>query len=280
MARKKRKIGFYSITVNDGNVQECWDNALDYLNRLEPTDKRRNIIGDKFGLLDSITLFNQTLRKQMIFKSATSNFRPPLIDRNTVAERESPKTLGEGEINKTHLISKVVDGELIVVLEKTINGLSIKQILNYINSFTETFSIPFSFNYELIVKENFIGEVNSLARINAAEVFVDKQLLGSDALNYSGRINSVKHEVMISIKAVNRESITDFVTDIYAKLNGGSREINRIRITGRNEDNNVVVLNTDVIERQEWVSPNVDDNTGEVVSSELLEQMEGVMNNF
>lgn len=282
MPRKKRKIGFYYLTINDENldINQSFVQVVNHINNLQPVDKRKSIAGSKFGLLDTLRQYNNNIRYQLIFKSATNNFRPPLLDRDTVVERDSPKTLGEGETNKTHLISKAIGGELIVIVEKFMDGLSIKQIVNYLNSFSRTFAQPYHFGYESIVKDDFLEEVNALARITAAEMYVDKQLLGSEALDYSERINSVKHEIVISVKARNRESISDFARDIYARLNGGQQEIRRIKITGRNDDNNVVVLNTDVIERQEWVNPNINEDTGEILSNELLDEMEAVMFNF
>ena len=41
-----------------------------------------------------------------------------------------------------------------------------------------------------------------------------------------------------------------------------------------------MVLNTDRIERQEYVNPEINDNTGEIISDQLLSEMEGVIFNL
>lgn len=282
MARKKRKIGFYYITVNDAamDLQTCFVNTLSIVNQLPNTDRRRTIIGSKFGYLDSISSFNNNIRHQLIFKSATNNFRPPLLDRNTVNERDSPKTINEGETHKTHVVTKSINGDLIMIVETSRDGLSIRQIINYLNSFSRTIANPYHFHAEMIIKDDFLEELNGLNRVVSAEIHVDKQMLGSDALNYSERINPVKHEIVVSVKAKNRDNIADFARDVYGSFTGGNQEIRRIRLTGKSDDNNVVVLNTDRIERQEYVNPEIDDTTGEILSDQLLEEMEVVMFNF
>lgn len=282
MAYKTRKIGFYYIAISDdaSDLQTRYLETLEHIRQLDKADRRRSIVGDKFGYLDTISSFNNNERHQLIFKSATNNFRPPLLDRNTVIERDSPKTISEGEIHKTHLISKIIGGDLIVIVESYRDGVSIKQIIKYLNSFAERLPNSCHFQEEMIVKDDFLEEVNALDRVTAAEIYVDKQLLGSDALNYSERINSVKHEVVISAKAKNRDSISDFARDVYALLSGGEQRIKRIRLQGRNNDNNLVVINTDRIERKEYVTADIDDNTGEILTPQLLQEMEVVMFNF
>ena len=52
------------------------------------------------------------------------------------------------------------------------------------------------FGYETIAKDDFLEEINALSRITCADVFVDKQLLGGDSLNYSERLSSIKHEII------------------------------------------------------------------------------------
>lgn len=282
MARKKRKIGFYYISVrNDAlDLQSCYLNVINHINQLDKIGRKKIITGSKFGLLDTISSFNNNERHQLIFKSATNNFRPPLLDRYTITERDSPKTISEGETHKTHLISKMINGDLIVIIENYRDGVNIKQIIKYLNSFSENLPNPCHFRAEMIVKNNFLEEMNALDRVIAAEIYVDKQLLGSEALNYSERINSVKHEVVISAKAKNRDSIADFARDIYGVFSGSEQRISRIRLTGKNNDNNLIIINTDRIERQEYVDPEIDENTGEILTAKLLEEMEVVIFNF
>jgi hypothetical protein len=277
-----RKIGFYYFTVNDAemDLHDCFVNTLNVIEQLSNLDRKRTIVGNKFGYLDTIASFNNNRRHQLVFKSATNNFRPPLLDKDTVNERDSPKSITEGETHKTHLVSKMVNGDLIVILESYRDGLTIRQVVNYLNSFSSDIENPYHFHAEMILKDDFLEELNGLERVVSAEIYVDKQLLGSETLNFSERINPVKHEVVLSVKALNRDNIVDFARDLYGKFTGGRQEIRRIRLKGKSEDNSVVILNTDRIERQEYVHPGIDGNTGEIITDELLEAMEGIMFNF
>lgn len=188
----------------------------------------------------------------------------------------------EGETQKTHLITKAINGDLIIILEKHQAGMTIQQIKSYLNFFASFLEVEtqISFDFETIAKDNFLEEIESLSRVVSADVYVDKQLLGSEVLDYSERTSTVKHEVVVSVKAKNRDSISDFARDVYAKLNSGQNSIQRLRVVGRNNENNIVKINTDFIERQEYVNPTVNQVTGEIRTSDLFNEMEAVLQNF
>ena len=284
MATKTRKIGFYYLTLVSGelSISDALNQTLNYINNLQKVDRNRTIKNPKFGFLDTINSNTGNTKHKLIFKSASHSFRPPLVHRDTIAERESPKSMEEGETQKTHLITKAINGDVIVILEKHQQGLTINQIKYYLNYFAMFLELesPIRFDFETIAKDNFLEEIENLSRVVSADVYVDKQLLGSEVLDYSERTSTVKHEVVVSIKAKNRDTISDFARDVYAKLNSGQNSIQRLRVVGRNNENNVVKLNTDFIERQEYVRPNINQVTGEIRTSDLFNEMESVLQNF
>ncbi|MCT4235855.1 hypothetical protein [Elizabethkingia miricola] len=61
---------------------------------------------------------------------------------------------------------------------------------------------------------------------------------------------------------------------------GGKSEITKLRIVGRNDDNNEVVLKTDFIERQEYITAEVSDRTGEVSSTDIFIEINAAMDTF
>ncbi|WP_369769367.1 hypothetical protein [Flavobacterium sp. WC2416] len=284
MTSKPRRIGFYYLTLvsGDNNVENAFNETLNHINSLPKLERNITIKNPKFGFLESINSNTQSTIHKIIIKSASHSFRPPLIHRNTIIERESPKSMEEGETQKTHLITKAINGDVIVILEKHQAGLTIQQVKHYLNSFAFSVDsdVPVRFDFEAIAKDNFLEEIESMSRIISADVYVDKQLLGSEVLDFSERTNTVKHEVIISVKAKNKDNIFDFTRDVYAKLNGGHNEIQRLRVVGRNTDNNVVKINTDFIERQEYVKPRRNEVTGEISTDDLFEEMETVLSNF
>jgi len=284
MPRKKRKIVFHYLTLEKGDleIQDALNQTLEKIDSLNNTERKLNITGSKFGLIDSMNTFNEGTRHQVIFKSASHSFRPPLLDSVTVNERDSPKRIEEGEILKTHFVTKVINGDIIVILERFLGSISMRQAVEYLNHFANEIEIEerIKFGYETIAKDDFLEEINKMTRVTCADVYVDKQLLGSDSLDYSNRLSSVKHEVMISVKAKNRDSISEFANDMFAQFNGGENSVRRLRIIGRNDDNNEVKINTDFIERQEYVMPNIDDSTGEILSEEILQEIEIALRNY
>lgn len=286
MATKKRKIGFYYLTLspneNEVEILDALNLVLTYINDLEKVDRKKTLTGKKFGLLDNINSDRDRTKHKLLFKSATHSFRPPLIDRTTVEERVSPKTINEGEIHKTHLIAKAINGDIIIVLEKHFDAMTINQIVDYLNYYSLQLDEEnqFRFSSETIAKDDFLEEINDLNRIVSADVYVDKQVLGGDALNFSERINTVQHEIIVSVKAKRLGSIRDFTRDIYAVFNGGQQSVNKIRLIGRNDDNNIVTINTDLIERQEYVMTTVNDVTGEIVSRELFVEIDTILRNY
>jgi len=286
MATKKRKIGFYYLTLsvneNDIDIQNALNSTLENLNDLERIDRKKTISGKKFGLLDNINSNRERSKHKLLFKSATHSFRPNLIDKSTVEERPNPKTIDEGETQKTHLIIKYINGDIIIALERHFQGMSIKQIVDYLNHFATQFDEEnsFKFAFETILKDDFLEEIEGLSRVVSADIFVDKQVLGGDALNFSERINTVQHEIVVSVKAKRLDTIKDFTRDIYALFNGGQQSVNKIRLIGRNNDNNIVTINTDLIERQEYVMATVNDITGEIVTSELFIELDTVLHNY
>lgn len=287
MARKKRKIGFYYLTISTDQIDKlvAFNEVVSFLNNLPKTDRKFNLGDNKFCLLDSLNSFQNNSRHRITFKSATHSFRPNLIHQQTVNERESPKQLEEGEVEKNHIIIKAINGDLIVVFEKHFDGIGIGHFVKYLNNFNshverEDSSIRFTFGYEIIVKDDFLEEIANLSRVVSAEIYIDKQILGGEALNFSNRTTQIKQEVVVSVKANNKSSISEFATDIYAQFNGGSNRISKIRLVGRNHDNNEVVIKTDFIERQEFINPEMNLETGEISTQDIFTEMEVVLLNI
>lgn len=281
MRRTTRKIKFYYLTVNEGNIISVFDSVISYINSLPNTERKYNLGDNKFCFLESYQV-NGTQSK-IIMKSAKHSFRPNLIHRDTVEERENPKRIEEGECEKSHIVTKFTRNAICLILDVHRGGITIRQLVKYLNEFGRNVNIGgilVNFGYEIVVDEDFLAELNNLDRVTCAEVIMDKQILGSDALNYSNRINQVKQNITLTVKAERGGNIIDSVTDIYHRFRGGSERIDRIRIVGRNDENNEVKLSTDFIERQEWIQASINEETGEISSSEVFSEMESVLRGF
>ena len=120
---------------------------------------------------------------------------------------------------------------------------------------------------------NFLTELERLNRTVQAEVYFDKQLLGSDALNFSERTLSIRKNIMLTVKANPRDSITEFGVDLWNKVNRQDSLVSRIRIKGTNDESNNVILDSDMMSRKEYVTVDLNQETGEVNSIQLLSEM-------
>ena len=261
------------------------EEVLDYISNI--TDNRNRyyeLKSGKFCFIDSISKEsideNVTLYKG-VCKSARNEFRPNLINKKTGTERKNPKELSEGDIELTHFLIKIskFDKEAYLLLERNHNGVSHLNFTNYINEFTTKYlkqngqAKDFSIIRMDVLTNNFLTELERLNRTVQAEVYFDKQLLGSEALNFSERTLSIRKNIMLTVKANPRDSITEFGVDLWNKVNRQDSLVSRIRIKGTNDESNNVILDSDMMSRKEYVTVDLNQETGEVDSIQLLSEM-------
>lgn len=288
---KKVKITFHSLEKKEWNKENqegdntpfyMIENVLDYINDI-PDRKQRfyELKSGKFCFIDVIRkeiINDKVTLYSCIFKSARDEFRPKLINKNTGFERDNPKELSEGDIELTHFVVKIskLDNETYLFLENNYYGVTPNNVTNYIYEFTKKYlldneeKIDFSLQRMELPTNNFLTELERLKRTALAEVFFDKKLLGSEALNFSNRTVPIRHEIMLTAKASRHESITEFVVDLWNKMQRKDSFISRVRIHGTDEDNNSILLDTSKLCRVDFFTVDVNQETGEVNSIQLL----------
>lgn len=283
MRDTKRKVGFFYLTFRQNEDNISIENAvlqsLNYITSLSKTNRKQDFSDDKFCFIETFNYDEENNILKLLFKSARHSYRSPLINRRTVEERENPKSNDEGERYQTHLIIKFKDGDAIVFLETYQGALKLKQVTDYLNHFNLLYNsshtrnrLKFFFNFEIIPRDNFREVLESLERVVCANIYIEKQLLGSDALNFSNRINEVQEEIIIEVKAKRNRDISSTVNDLFAKFNGG-QTIKKMRIVGRNQNNNEVILDTDFIVKREYVNAQINEETGEINSTYMFSQL-------
>ena len=264
------------------------EEILDYISNI--TDKRKRyyeLKGGKFCFIDSISkeiIDEDVTLFKGVCKSARNEFRPNLINKRTGNERKNPKELSEGDIELTHFLLKTskIDNEVYLLLERNHNGVSHLNFTNYINEFTKKYlekkgeTKDFSIVKMDVPTNSFLAELERLNRTVQAEIYFDKQLLGSDALNFSNRTLSVRKNIMLTVKANPHDSITELGIDLWNKLNGKDSLVSRIRIKGTNEESNNIILDSDMMSRKEYITVDLNPETGEVNSIQLLSEMRKV----
>ncbi|MFN5516057.1 MAG: hypothetical protein ACK5CA_15290 [Cyanobacteriota bacterium] len=281
-----RKIGFYSLQVvsrsDAGNVFSAFRlrEVVNYIVTLAREDRRWDATDRKFFFLsDADVSPNNPNIETWIFKGAEHGYRPPLLNSNTLQERDNPRQIDEGDMVKTHLGLCYYEDEIILVLEEIKSGININRISRYLESFAGGFyhlsgnNLDFKIRYSSIPKENFLEELQKLRRVRLGYVSVSRQLLGSEFLNFSDRIHEIKKEINIEIKANRMGSILEPITDIYNRFAVSNQEIKKIRVYGLDENDHEILLDTEIIKRIQHIELQTNILTGEIDSQEMIDHI-------
>lgn len=269
---KKRKVKFYALAQNKGKgfkPASILKDVLDFSTQLAIDDRVHDIDDHRFCYLDSAN-FNGTVG-ELIFKSAKRGYLPNLIHRHTLKERANPKDKDEGETEKTHAMIKFSKTDVYLVLEVNGLGISMYNLDHYFKLFLRKYlkyigsDDKIALDYEPLAKEDFLDEINRMSRVVNSSIYVEKQILGSAALNFSNRTDSVQHQVEILIKAKRKDNIVQTVKDTFNKLAGGRSEIKRMRVQGKDNLNNDVSISTSFLEKTAFIE--VDQNPNDNVIS-------------
>ena len=288
---ERRRIGFFNLYCIEGektlNIIETLTKTLRFVVMQTNRLKKKDISEDRICFLDFYDYDEEQGLIKILFKSARHSYRAPLLNRNTIEARENPKTREEGEQIKTHLLIKFIEGDAIVFLETGRNILSMKIITDYLNTFISVYNnshkkehIDGHFQFNMIPRDDFREVLDSMQRVTFAEVFIDKQILGSDALDFSDRIEYVQEDIVIGLKTERKESIKQTVYDILSKVIGGKTKIKRIRVKGKMSDESESIIDTEFFVKKEYIEAQRNEETGEYNTQYMFSQLELLANKF
>ena len=286
----KRKVKFYSLKQkqigrgHDYGIAESLKGLLSHIRTLGLSEKAYTI-NRKTCFISNIRFDEENDLFRIIFKSAASGYRSDLIDLRTLVERENPKSLTEGEEEKTHAILKFESDDCLFLLETNGKGVGIKKIINYFKFMYERCKeslgedLPrLTYKEWIIAHENLEEVLNNLNRVKKASVYVEKSVLGSDAFNFSNRTRNVKDLVELKISADYRRNIKDFAVETVSNfLAGTTSVVGKIRIEGTDENNANSIIDTEIMQKMESLIVEINNETGEVVSTDILNQLENLL---
>jgi len=288
MSISKRKLKYYNLNFslyhngseipqNPKNIIEQFLHNYDSCNHLE---RKMDINNNRFCFLDSSYNYDYPYLSGF-FISAKTQHRPPLIDETTLSKRRNPKHLTEGEEERTHFVIKIDEstGDLILLLESRNVGITVGVIARYIKRMLRDSNIEFK--WSIITKENFIDELRNLYQVKVCDIYVQKDILGSDALRFANPSENMQEEVMLTIKAKPRKSIKEKTMEIAHNFLGGTSEhIKRIKVVGVDDNKNPVTLNTTAAQQDKYVKVNLDEETKIVDSDDMLQKMREILEDF
>ena len=281
MSVNNRKIGLYSFELINENKEKLkndelvnyFDELIQYIQQKEYDDKLFEVpISNKFFFLDNYTS-NERIRN-CIIKSAKIGHRPPLIKKETGEERENPKLIDEGESERTHLITKYKDDEIIVAIEERKVGATIGQIVNYLNNFI--IQMPhedyFSISLNIIPFSGFLEHLRDFKRITVGIVEIDKKYFGTEYLEFADLGDTTRENIDVIFKANRRDSILpEIIINIYNKFK--EQKIKRVRIQGVTHEKTGIQLDTDKLKKVEHIDVSLNDATGLVNKNDIFEKL-------
>lgn len=297
MSVARRKIGFYSLyfTMRGGDDQyfdfELFQSVLGFIHSLNPSDKinirEKN---NKAEVIESFECYNKqglNLAK-IIFKSCKYKHSPSLMSSIDGTERASNKGLHEGDKESTHILGNFTGSELMIILEERRAGISVGEIIKYLNKYIELYrgveNLPyFRIEYAIVPDDNFIQNLNNLERAFQADIYTHKRLLGSEGMNVMGRSDILmRDEVVVTVKAERGESLLKRnLKGIYNSLRTEGSEVTRIRIHGKDDNKTNILLDSNIIKRTEYVDATLNEERGTVDAYSFfvkLEEMYGIDN--
>ncbi len=291
---QKRKISFNwlhlsSMVENEEvftNVESNLLALLSYISALPKIQRKYNLTKDKFCFIESFSFEDNSQCVELLFKSAKHSYRAPLLDKNTVEARENPKRIEEGEQIKTHVLLKFVENNAIAFLETGLNLMTMSNIVEYLNSFVAPYNnsaeeeIVGRYSFDMMPRDDFREVLDSMSRVVCAELFINKSLLGSDALNFCNITEDIQENMVLSLKSEKKKSIKNSLYQVISHFSGANSKINRIRVRGKMPNNNDGIIDTSFIVKKEYIEVEQNEDTGEFNTPSMFAQLKFLANDF
>jgi len=289
MSIPKRRLKYFSIkfseyhnnqeiTKNPKDIIETFYNNFLTLYNQNPLQLEMDIKNNRFCILSYDELEYDYPYFTGYFISAKINHKPPLIDKQTLSRRDNPKQDTEGEEERTHFAMKIDESsnEIILLLESRNVGITENVILKYIKKLLYNNNIEY--NYSIMARDEFLDELDELYQVKACDIFVQKQIIGSESLNFADISDNMQEELKIEIKAKRKKSIKDSAKEIAQKFLAGTEErIKRIKVFGLDNNKNPVIINTTEAQLDAFVNVELDEITKIVKSNDILPKMKNLL---
>lgn len=196
------------------------------------------------------------------FKSAKYDYMPPLIEKDTLVERKSPKKKTEGELERTHFALRVFKGDVLLLLEQKKSGVSITKFVNYLNSYLSNVVTGHKVVAGLSIAGTFTSKLDDLARAVSVEIHVPHAIVTDTFSKTKISTKDVKEDAVITFSAKRSTSIKKMAVDYFKVMRSKSPDvdIHRIKVYGKSEGNSPTVLDTDQLKDRSTVIISLDIN--------------------
>jgi len=219
------------------------------------------------------------------FVSAKHHHRPPLIHTSDLSQRENPKQPEEGEMEKTHFAVGFGSDDCYLLLENKQGGVSIGKFVHYLNNHLRDIKGRGQrIDYDLFVTGDFLNNLKGMPRILCAQIYTGTNLLSDTFLNDATMSKEIKDDIELVMRAKRGQSLkTQMLEWFYKKFThqsaSASSRISRMRIIGKSEDNNPMLLDTQHLAESEYIEVDIDAN-GQVVTESIFPKLRQMIRNM
>lgn len=262
----------HSVLFEELDITSIFNYAQNLPNKekLKKAGKNKKIGIENFSTKDKKTYSGY-------FKTVKYGKRSNLVDTINNTERENPKTLNEGEKERTHFALRNSKGEISLVMDSYSGSVSEGQLRTYLKKMNELYHDHLDKKVECYINilpaldENFEDKLESLQRAAELKVTIDKNIISDSDLDFVSQehIEPIKSEVSINIKAERNKDIRQAIRDANKNMNKKDSKIARIWVRGFDENNNEQRFWVDQIRKK--IKNTVDtDINGVISSSEMI----------
>lgn len=247
MSTQKRKLSYFGIDFLFGE-NHSFDPALfcdflAYLDALSTQDKLFNDEKTKKAVAVD-RMLNETKSGlhlyKIVFKSCKYNHSPDYMSSRDGSERISDKRLDEGDKELTHMCMRIDGHEAYTIFEERRNGVTIGGVISYFNRHLKDFlhacgiTDDFYLWAGVVPPDDFITALSNATRISAADIYVDKAVLGSGYLNLMELDASSQNDLVMTLKTVPRQSLPKrAMQGLFRRISTEGTVVNRIRLYGK-----------------------------------------------
>lgn len=207
------------------------------------------------------------------FTSAKYNHRPDLISKVNLKRRPNPKAIEEGESEKTHFAIISLPKEAIMLLEAKGGGISLGPLLRYLTRYTPNGA---HLEADLFAGTTFVKKLQEMVRATSVNVYTGQTFV-NPTFGLDREMPEVQDDVIVTFRAKKRSSVKKYINKIYANLSGSpTSQITRIRVSGKSENNDDVVIDTERLTDSEFVGVDLDAN-GQVISDSFVPRLKDIL---
>ena len=196
------------------------------------------------------------------------------------SERPTDKKLHEGDKEVTHLCICINPLEATCVIEERRQGVSFGAIIRYFNILLREYLTRIGRDEGIILfgsiipSEDFLSALDSAEKISVAELFVDKEVVGSGYLGFLEIDANTREDIIMTIKSKPKQTFTKrALKEAYLAMVTEGTQVRRIRLRGRDYNNMSIVIDSINAKKKDEVIVELTEN-GIVNSASFFQKME------